>query len=401
MEKVDSRISAYPVGPGSFIDLGFYIVPKQEIANHIGHRLQNRAEIMRYKVLIIASIIVVAGGTFIFGRSVFNQSPGYPGLADLSLANNQLINRFVSEAPEKTVKPTGAVKLSNDTGLYSVLSPDKNNLLFYEPQTGQIHSINIAASLEGNVIGSTPAYQLKPGLTALIWSNDRNEIIAKGPKGPVYYDLKNNKAKDLDAGISQIVFKNGPSAPGDADIAYMSVSPDTGVGSIFILNVSTGDKRKIFNIQTDGWQMSWPTQDKLGLMINGDLFLLDIASGGLERIGQKYPADGVSWSPNGKKLIYSSQSKLYFLDITSGNETLLDAPAKSSDCIWGTLGAVYCATVDSFISFSSLDKAPAPTDVAINPFGPASTELGVNSAAGYLVLREATSNKFYGIYFTQ
>jgi hypothetical protein len=352
------------------------------------------------KLILTIVILFVAVASFVVGLHIINQQPNSSDLADLSLAGNPLINRFVSDAPEITVKPTGAVKLSNDTGEYSILSPDKNDLLFYEPQTGQIHSIDIASSLEGNVVGSTPAYQLKPGLTNLIWSSDRNEIIATGPKGFVYYDLKNIKTVNLDADINQIVFKNGSSIPGEADIAYMSVSPDTNVGGIYVLNAATGEKKKIFNIQTDNWQISWPTDSKIGLMINGGLFLLDIASGELQRMDQKYSADEVSWSPDGKKLIYSSRNKLYFLDVASGRETDLDLVASPSDCVWGTLGAVFCTTVDSFVSFNSLDMTPELVAVAANPFGPAVAELSVDSAAGYLVFRETGSNKFYGIYFT-
>lgn len=319
---------------------------------------------------IFLTILTAAGITFFVGSLLINRSASVGQSEELLLANNSLIARFNGTVLEKEVRPRGVVKLSNNIGEQPILSQEERELLFYSPKTGQVRSVPLSAAIMSGSWSSALAYQLKAGLTNLTWSFDKKEVVGLNNGKFIYYNLDDNKSQILTSDIKNLAFLNGPADQDGMNAAYLSISPETGDGGIFVADLKTGNKKEILKTRLEEWQMAWPTIDKVSLSNGSSLFLLDVETGDLKRIFDGKSALVVVWSPDGSKLIYSSAGRLFYLDLEKQKETDLHITADASRCRWNAAGdTIYCQTVDSFVSIDLSMASAGPATITTNPFG--------------------------------
>jgi len=355
---------------------------------------------MKTKFSIYFSIVAVAGIIFYIGSSGLKNSQ--VDNSDLLLANNSLISRFAGDAPEKIVKPKGVVKLSNETGIFPVFSKSDSQLLYYSPKDGQIRFFDLTDRVLTDLSSSKIAYKLKPGLSDIIWSSDQKEIIAHDGNKFVYFNLETGKQKNLPQNISRILFSANNNRPDGANTVFMTGLDENQDFRVYIANLDNGFEKEIFKTRLDDWQISWPKPDTVSLANNSSLFLLDIQTGSLERIFNNTRSLKINWSPDGSKLIYSSENELYYFNLANRESVDLNLAINPSQCVWNTGdNAVFCYNSKSFIVIDVNQENPQIKTLSTNPFGLNVADILVNEIGDYLIFRETILNKFYGLYLNQ
>jgi hypothetical protein len=346
----------------------------------------------------IITILFVAFIIFITGFLLLKKTPQSADLSDMVLANNSLIARFETDIPEKQTKPTGPVKLSNDTGSSSILLPT-GELLFYNPLNGQIRSIAVEESLRGNVVGSSPAYQLKSNLKNLSWSKDFNSLLAENIDGYVFFDLKNNQSKKLNQNFKKIIFSNSSLNFSGSDVAYLYLPTDLDRGGIFIGNLQEKTEKNIFKTRSDNWQIAQLSEKEIALWTKSDIYSINTVSGDLEKILDNIAINKTLWSPNGTNLLFSNNKGTFILNMQNKTPIKLINDVNLPDCIWNYTGSlIYCSTSETFISLDPLKPENNAKILAQNPFGPYVDNLKIDPLNQYLVFRETNTGKFYGLY---
>ena len=164
-----------------------------------------------------------------------------------------------------------------------------------------------------------------------------------------YLDTATDKETGLDSNIRSVAF----SPDGNLVAAYYffegtpnldDSNPTSGnIGKIVLSQPDGTSGKKIFNTRLKNLELSWPISNKIAVKNNSsEIFLLTENGEFKKLLGQKVSLRE-SWSPSGKKLLFSSlfadeqglvRSMLWMKDIESEEEIALDIEGDASLCAW-------------------------------------------------------------------
>lgn len=349
-------------------------------------------------------LVLVALVSFLLGQFGSDRTVIYNPKDELALTNNSLISRF-NQTEEKRAKPGGIFKISNEEWLFLKLAATGKEILYYLPKNGEIRSAEIRG-LADNVLKSSLITQIRPNFKNIAWSPDDKEIIASGPDTAFYYDLLSGKSKRLTLGVRNPVF-----AKTAGKIAYFYYSASAGESKISLADPKIESYKNLLKTRLHDWAISWLDARTLGLISNPELanfseiFILDTETGQLQKIMEAAASLSVNWAPSGKGFIYSARDqsdnliKLHFQDLTSGQSVELGNKLSASRCVWGSAGLlIYCFSDDNIISINIAQPAANPKTVASDPLLSQAINPVLIPAENYLIFKDSTTNKIYGIY---
>ncbi len=359
---------------------------------------------MAKKITIFLFFILIGSAIFLIGYS-FSQTP--PATDQQALINNSLVSRF-EKNPERRTSVTGLIQLSKGAAAFPTLSTDGKEIRYYVPKSGEIRSVSVKDLNNGSVLVST----IVPNANQISWSINRI-LIATYDHGPVYYDLSAGLLKKLNPKIKNPVL----SKTGD-NVAYINFDDKEQSGTIRISDSKFEDFKNIMPTHLGSWKISWINDHLLSLVkppeSNGDgswLFNLDIQTKSLDKILEAKTNLQIAWSPDGQKLIYSytdpstNSSNLYLMDPTDKIEHLLKNDLNANKCVWSIDNkTVYCAGVNSFLSFDTTLPELSPKTITIpTNYGVIDLEnatgLFLTSSENFIIFQDATNGKLYGLPF--
>ena len=359
---------------------------------------------MAKKVTIFLIFILAALAMFLAGYLISKKSlTGDQN--QQALINNSLVSRF-EESSEKRVPPVGLFALSRDRVAFPTLSADGKEILYYNPDSGEIGSV----STKNMAGGSTLAAKIQAGARQISWASNKT-LVATYSNNSIFYDLNSNSSKKLDSKIKNPVL----SRAGDK-LAYNYFDTETGEGSISIADPLAESFKVILPTRFENWQIGWVNNEVLFLVRGStlenpasSLFTLDIGTKSLRNILDSKNNLEVVWSPNGQKIVYSystgpvQESSLYFMDLSNQEEVGLNINLDASKCTWSIDNkTVYCAGKDSFVTIDTSAAQPVAEDISTLPkeimeSAVTASNLLLTSSEDYLIFRNSQNGKLYGL----
>lgn len=407
-----------PVHPRCVLNLVVYFFPQYEASGNFKssvcgpfqeNGLNPSYMAKRATTLLILLIFVLAALAMFLAGYLISKKSLTGGQNQQALIGDSLVSRF-QEAPEKRVPPTGLFALSRDRAAFPMLSADGKEILYYNPDSGEIRSV----STQNMAGGSTLAAKIQPAARQASWGLNKT-LVATFPSNSIFYDLNSNTSKKLDSKIKKPVL----SRAGDK-LAYNYFDTETGKGNIGIADPEVGTFKIIMPTRFENWRIDWVSKNVLSLIRHptpenpaASLFTLDIETGALRSVVDFKPNLEVVWSPSGQKIIYSynndpaQESNLYFMDLSSREEVELNITLDASKCTWGIDNkTVYCAGKDSFVTINTSSTSPIPENIPNIPkenldSSAIATNLLLTSTEDYLIFRNSQNGKLYGLSLNQ
>ncbi len=359
---------------------------------------------MAKKITIFLIFILAALATFLAGYLISKKSLT-GGQNQQALINNSLVSRF-EESSEKRVPPVGLFALSRDRAAFPALSADGKEILYYNPDSGEIRSVATKNMAGGSVLVA----KIQPGARQISWASNKT-LVATYSNNSIFYDLNSNSSKKLDNKIKKPVL----SRVGDK-LAYNYFDAETGEGNISIADPLAESFKVVLPTRFENWQIGWVNNDVLSLVKHStlenpasSLFTLDIGTKSLRNILDSKNNLEVVWSPGGQKIIYSystnpaQESGLYFIDLADREEVGLNTALDASRCTWSIDNkTIYCAGKDSFVTIDTSTAQPAAEDISTLPkeilsSAATATNLLLTSSEDYLIFRNSQNGKLYGL----
>lgn len=361
---------------------------------------------MARKVTIFLVFILAALAMFLAGYLISKKSLTLTGGQNQqALINNSLVARF-EESPEKRVPPIGLFALSRDRADFSTLSADGKEILYYNPDSGEIKSV----STKNVAGGSTLVAKIQAGASRISWASNKT-LVATYSGGSIFYDLNSNTSNKLDNKIRNPVL----SRAGDK-LAYNYFDTGTGEGNISVADPLVESFKVILPTRFENWQIGWVNNNVLSLITSPTpgnptslLFTLNTETKSLHNILDSKNNLEVVWSPNGQKIIYSygsdpvQEGGLYFMDLANQEEVGLNINLDASKCTWSIDNkTVCCAGKDSFVTIDTSAAQPAAEDISTLPkeilsSAATASNLLLTSSEDYLVFKNTQNGKLYGL----
>lgn len=320
--------------------------------------------------------------------------------------DNSLISRF-EETAEKHAPPSGLFLVSKDKAAFPKLSANGREILYYNPESGDIRSVS-ASNLLG---GSATIAKIHPGANQISWGQNKT-LMASYINGSTYYDLINSGfSKKLDNKIKNPVF----SRAGDK-VAYVWFDEGAGTGSVGVANPTFENFKSVMPTRFGNWQLGWLNAKTLYIIKIkpatlenplATLFTLNVETKALEKILDSKNNLEMVPAADGKKLLYSytdsysGETNLYTTELANNQETPLNIPGKASSCAWSVdNNTIYCARADSFfaVDTSLPDQSPRKLTKPGQGGNFASiNNLILTSSEDYLIFVNTRDERLYGL----
>jgi len=352
-----------------------------------------------FLIFVLAALAMFLAG-YLISKKLLTSSQNQQ-----ALINNSLVSRF-EESPEKRVPPVGLFALSRDKAAFPTLSADGKEILYYNPDSGEIRSV----STKNMAGGSMLVAKTQTGARQISWALNKT-LVATYSNSSIFYDLNSNSSKKLDGKIKNPVL----SRTGDK-LAYNYFDAGTGEGNISIADPLVESFKVLLLTRFENWQIGWVNNDVLFLVRRptvgnptSSLFTLDIGTGSLHNILDLKNNLEVAWSAGGQKIIYSysanpaQENNLYFMDLADWKEVGLNTALNASRCAWSIDNkTVYCAGKDSFVTIDTSTAQPVTEDISTLPkeilsSSATASNLLLTSSEGYLIFRNTQNGKLYGL----
>lgn len=356
-------------------------------------------KVIIFLIFVLAALAMFLGGYLISKKSLTG------GQNQQALINDSLVSRF-EESPEKRVPPVGLFALSRDRTAFPALSADGKEILYYNPDSGEIRSV----STQNMAGGSTLVAKIQAGARQISWASNKT-LVATYSNNSVFYDLNSNSSKKLDNKI-----KNPALSRAGDKLAYNFFDAETGEGNISIADPLAESFKVVLPTRFENWQIGWINSSVLLLVRRpavGDqtssLFTLDTETKSLHNVIEPKNDLEVVWSPNGQKIVYSysadpaQESGLFFMDLANREEVGLNTSLNASKCTWSIDNkTVYCAGKDSFVTIDTSAVQPGAEDISTLPkeilsSSATASDLLLTSSEDYLVFRNSQNGKLYGL----
>lgn len=359
---------------------------------------------MAKKIIIFLVFTLAALAMFLAGYLISKKSLT-SGQNQQALINNSLVSRF-QEAPERHVSPIGLFTLSRDRAAFPTLSANGKEILFYNPENGEIRSV----SVQNMAGGSTLVAKIQPSARQISWATNKT-LVATYSSGSIFYDLNSDSSKKLDNKI-----KNPALSRAGDKLAYNYFDVEAREGNISIADPIVEIFKTLMPTRFENWQIGWVNNDVLSLIARpapgnliSSLFTLDTKTKSLHSVLDSKNNLEVVWSPNGQKIIYSysndpaQESGLYFMDLSNQEEVGLNTNFGASKCTWSIDNkTAYCAGGDSFIALDTSSANPTPENIPNIPkeninSSTTATNLLLTSAEDYLIFINSQNGRLYGL----
>ena len=245
------------------------------------------------------------------------------------------LEKFDESRPDDLGNSSGDLfTLSKRTVLSPTLSKEKDSVLYYDKNSGQVFEAG-PGGLNEKIISN----KLLPDLIATFWSPNKKEVVSvfdtNNGKDFRYYNYQTNKVVDLGRTIKSLAF-----SPDGSHIAYLrSLGLD---GAIYVSAPDGSSPRKIIETRLSDIELSWPSEEYISFKASVDgrdsVYLLSLTGNLTKFIDEPGKAD-VLWSSGGTKILYSTRESgnpmLFVKDTLSSSVKALDISTPAYKCAWG------------------------------------------------------------------
>ena len=261
---------------------------------------------MNNKYLIVLLVLYLSLAAFLSGYLIsqkdFTKQPANIG--------GGFLEKFDESRPDDLGNSSGDLfTLSKRTVLSPTLSKEKDSVLYYDKNSGQVFEAG-PGGLNEKIISN----KLLPNLIATFWSPNKKEVVSvfgtKKGKNFRYYNYQTNKVVDLGKTIRSLAF-----SPDGSHIAYLrSLGLD---GAIYVSAPDGSSPRKIIETRLSDIELSWPSEEYISFKASVDgrdsVYLLSLTGNLTKFIDEPGKAD-VLWSSGGTKLLYSTRENTIVVD---------------------------------------------------------------------------------------
>lgn len=263
-----------------------------------------------------------------------------------SISNDSIIDRF-DGTEEYHPTATGLRKLSlEEVGPFYAV-PNKREVRYYVPRTGEVKSITLQGSTSSKTL-----ITIRPRALAITWSPDGNELIAQYATDYTYADLTKGTSAPVGKHIEAPAFSKSSN-----EVAYLYYEKGAPSGTISIADSKFQSFKNILQTRLKNWEIQWNDKRKLSLIATAEtnqlnaLYVLDIDTKHLTQLINEQEDLEVSWAPDGTRLLYSRKSgkgtELFFMTMAAKTPVSLGLSIPSSKCAWGKDSIhAYCAVPD-------------------------------------------------------
>jgi hypothetical protein len=262
-----------------------------------------------------------------------------------------ILDKFSTQTADKTApvkEGPVSVLLSDRQASFVSNSSEKNNVLFYEKNTGKIFELNIEDKTERVISDKNVS-----DLLSVIWSPTKKEVLnfLNPPTGKL---LKHSKLggslTDLGSNIHSAAF-----SPDGNLIAYYYRDDSQDSGKIVISQPDGMYQKKIFNTRLENIEVSWPDKDRVALKTGHSVYILT-TEGGFNKLTESGLGFEEKWSPGGKKMLFSFFSgdiqdpkmMLGLKKAETGDEIISELMGSARKCAWSVDDVnIYCIIPDT------------------------------------------------------
>lgn len=293
--------------------------------------------------------------------------------------------------------------LSKRAVLSPTLSKEKNSVLYYDKNSGQVFEAG-----PGGLNEKLVSDKLLPDLMATLWSPNKKEVVSvfdtNNGKDFRYYNYQTNKAVDLGRAVKSLAF-----SPDGSHIAYLrSLGLD---GAIYVSAPDGSSPRKIIDTRLSDIELSWPSGEYISVKTSVDgrdgVYLLSL-TGNLTKFVDEPGKVDVLWSSGGTKLLYSTRESgspmLFVKDAPSSSVKALNISTPAYKCAWGiNSDYVFCAVGRSGQGGEDIYKInmDGTKELLSSPVKSISAkQLMLTGTENFLIIANETDGKIYSLKIT-
>jgi hypothetical protein len=269
---------------------------------------------------------------------IFPQTPGAvgtPAPTPIILPPNAIL--FVRNSNVSAIGPDGRGLMQLTDGprrnLKPTWSPDRRRIAFYSDRDGNLEIYVMALDGASSTrITADPAPDSHP---AWAWTSDLIAFDSARSGGGDIYTM-NASGGDVTRVTGDGAVDHLPCwSPAGGRIVFAS-NRDGGDNDLFVVNADGSGLTQLTNNQVDDTYPAWsPDGTRLAYASAGDLHILDIASGGVQRLTTLGTVGSLSWSPSGRQIVFSAGGDLWLIDATGGTPVrLTSGAAQDIDPAW-------------------------------------------------------------------
>jgi len=245
---------------------------------------------------------------------------------------------------------------------FSVATEDHESILYLGNSGKTIYQINkILGDQNKELVAITP--DVFSNISNIIWSHNRKlAIIKKGATQTLLYDFKrydliHQEIYDWGDDIRDIVWNSD-----DTKIIYFK-TPQTGEKVLVQANKDNTNQEIIYNFkdtQIKNPKLYWSSDDKKLLVIDSQLYILDLYTKALRGITQEKPSEAM-FTPDNTGIIYNGPSGLTYIDLEGNNRRELGVSSDLNKVAWFDNNTLFAAInngkFDKFYKISISDGA--------------------------------------------
>jgi Tol biopolymer transport system component len=308
------------------------------------------------KILLITTNLLLIG-IIVFVVFYYLKGKSEDGLGIID--GDSLLSQFASTAK----KGSQVVQISGSSIVgYAISSNGKE--VMYINNNGDL----MVSDFIGRNMASKKKLSNDKILDAL-WSTKNPELILttieEGKLQKYHYDYSEDKLTTLHGGIQDIAF-----SPESGRIGYSFYDEQAYEGNISVSNPDGSQYVNILQTRMPDITIYWPTEETIYFHKTPtgeqkvDLFSLDIESEKIENILKDKENLEISWSPNGKHIVYSeiklNTPKLFYKNLSNDEERELDLETSADKCVWSSDNVnVFCYRFNQFYKINTVDGEKA------------------------------------------